>query len=207
VNATLRLSRVLVGLAGVAALGAGMLLTQSPAAAVPTAAVLAAPAVVPAHHHPPSGRPSAAELARMRAATARFHNIATATDAQYGLLHDTAGISCIAMPGQGGMGVHYVNGDLVANPALDPRTPEALVYAPDRDGTLRLAALEFIVDKAAWDAQHARPPQLFRNAPFDLTTAPNRYGLAAFYSQHVWLWKANPAGILAMWNPRVVCPR
>jgi hypothetical protein len=51
------------------------------------------------------------------------------------------------------------------------------------------------------------PPQLFRNAPFDLTAAPNRYGLAAFYSQHVWLWKANPAGVLAMWNPRVVCPR
>ena len=29
--------------------------------------------------------------------------------------------------------------------------------------------------------------------------------LAAFYSQHVWAWKRNPAGPLAMWNPNVHC--
>ena len=142
----------------------------------------------------------------MRTATTRFHNIATAEDAGYGLLHDTAGISCIDMPGEGGMGVHFVDGDLVGDPTLNIRHPEALVYAPDRDDTLRLAALEFIVDKAAWDAHHTARPQLFRNAPFDLTTAPNRYGLAPFYSQHVWLYQPNPAGTLAMWNPKVHCP-
>ena len=26
-----------------------------------------------------------------------------------------------------------------------------------------------------------------------------------FYSQHVWAWKRNPAGPLAMWNPNVHC--
>jgi hypothetical protein len=143
----------------------------------------------------------------MRAATDTFHNIANAQDAGYGLLHDIAGITCIAMPDEGGMGVHFVNGDRVGDPSLDIRRPEALVYAPDRDGTLRLAALEFIVDKAAWDAHHAKPPRLFGRTSFDLTAAPNRFGLAPFYSQHVWIWKANPAGILAMWNPRVHCPR
>jgi hypothetical protein len=61
------------------------------------------------------------------------------------------------------------------------------------------------VDKAAWDAHHASPPQLFRNAPFDVTSAPNRYGLDPFYSQHVWIWRPNPAGVLSMWNPRVSC--
>jgi hypothetical protein len=196
-----RLGRILLGVAAVAALGVGLLPGGSPAVAAtgPTA-------TASGHHHPSGGGPTAAQIAEMRAATAAFRNLANAEDAGYGLLHDTAGITCIDMPGQGGMGVHWVKGALVGDPALDLRHPEALVYAPDRDGTLRLAALEFIVDKAAWDANHARRPQLFRGAPFDLTTAPNRFGLDPFYSQHVWIWKPNPAGIVAMWNPRVTCP-
>jgi len=197
---TTRAVRLLAGIAGVAALGLVPALTGSPAAA-------SAPTAVAAHRHPaPAGHPSAVQVARMRAATAAFHNIADAEDAGYGLLHDVAGITCIAMPGVGGMGVHFVNGDRVGDPGLDIRRPEALVYAPDRDGTLRLAALEFIVDKAAWDANHTRAPRLFGGTSFDLTTAPNRFGLAPFYSQHVWIWKHNPAGVLSMWNPQVHCP-
>ena len=197
-----RVARLVVGLAGVAALGLVPALTgPSAAASTPTPA---------AHQHSAhsasTGRPSALQIARMRAATATFHNIANAEDASYGLLHDLAGLTCIAMPGEGGMGVHFVNGALVGDPGLDIRTPEALVYAPDRDGTLRLAALEFIVDKAAWDAHHSKPPRLFGGTFFDQTPAPNRFGLAPFYSQHVWIWKNNPAGMLAMWNPTVHCP-
>jgi hypothetical protein len=197
VRAGLRLGRVLVGLVGAAAVASGMLATGSLTGA-------AAATTTGAHQHP-AGHPSVVQIARMRAATDRFHDIATAEDAGYGLLHDVAGLTCIDMPGEGGMGVHWVNGALVGDPALDPRKPEALVYAPDRDGTLRLAALEFIVDKAAWDAHHAQPPQLFRHAPFDVTAAPNRFGLDPFYSQHVWIWRPNPAGVLNMWNPKVSC--
>jgi hypothetical protein len=199
VNRTLRSGRVL---AGVGVLATALLSASGLAAAAPS------PAAVPvaAHHHPPAGSgPSAAQRALMRSATAGFHGLAAAEDAGYGLLHDTAGLTCIAMPGAGGMGVHWVNGPLVADPTLDPAHPQALVYAPDHDGTLRLAALEFIVDQAAWDTTHPHRPQLFRNAPFDLTTAPNRYGLPPFYSQHVWLWKPNPAGLLAMYNPHFTC--
>jgi hypothetical protein len=201
---TARVARLVVGLAGVAALGLVPALTGPSAAASTTT-----PAAAHQHsgHAASTGRPSAVQVARMRAATATFHNIANAEDAGYGLLHDVAGLTCIAMPGEGGMGVHFVKGPLVADPGLDIRTPEALVYAPDRDGTLRLAALEFIVDKAAWDAQHSKPPRLFDGRSFDLTTAPNRFGLAPFYSQHVWIWKNNPAGVLAMWNPQVHCPK
>ena len=198
---TARVARLAVGLAGVAALALVPALTgPSAAASTPVAA----------HQHSghsaSTGRPSALQVARMRAATATFHNIANAEDAGYGLLHDLAGLTCIAMPGEGGMGVHFVKGPLVADPGLDIRHPEALVYAPDRDGTLRLAALEFIVDKAAWDAHHSKPPRLFDGTSFDQTPAPNRFGLAPFYSQHVWIWKNNPAGVLAMWNPQVHCP-
>lgn len=142
----------------------------------------------------------------IRRATAKFHNIALAESAGYVPFKDVKGISCIAMPGMGGMGVHYVNPTLIGNPAIRPKAPEALVYAPDRDGTLRLAALEFLVDKAAWDAGHdGQRPQIFPGRGFDSTGAGNRFGLDPFYSQHVWAWKKNRAGLLSMWNPAVHC--
>jgi hypothetical protein len=40
---------------------------------------------------------------------------------------------------------------------------------------------------------------------FQLTDAPNRYGLPPFYSLHAWIWKDNPAGTFEMWNPNVHC--
>jgi hypothetical protein len=45
-----------------------------------------------------------------------------------------------------------------------------------------------------------------RTASASPATAPNRFGLDAFYSLHAWMWKPNPAGTFAMWNPRVSCP-
>jgi hypothetical protein len=145
------------------------------------------------------------QLRTIRKATARFHNIANAELAGYVLLKDVDAITCIDMPGLGGMGIHYVKPALVGNPAIRARTPEALVYAPDRDGTLRLAALEYLVDRAAWDAGHRGRPALFAGRAFDFTDAPNRFGLDPFYAQHVWAWKHNRAGLLSMWNPAVHC--
>jgi hypothetical protein len=162
-------------------------------------------AALPHHHHPRPPSPEARKVEQIRRATDRFHNIVTAEAAGYTPFTDVNQISCIDMPGMGGMGVHLVKGSLIADPAIALTTPEALVYAPDRNGTLRLAALEYLVDKSAWDATHTSPPQLFRGHPFSVTTAPNRFGLPTFYSQHVWAWKANPAGLLAMWNPNVNC--
>jgi hypothetical protein len=107
------------------------------------------------------------------------------------------------MPGMGGMGFHYVNGDIVGNPDIDLRRPEALVYAR-QEGRLRLAALEYIVIKSAWDARHSSPPSLFGQT-FNLTLSPNRYGLPDFYSLHAWLFKNNPVGTFAPWNPDVRC--
>ena len=98
-------------------------------------------------------------------------------------------------------GVHYVNGTLVGTPAALLRHPEALVYAPER-GHLRLAALEYVVLKSAWDqARQERASRLYGHR-FNITYAPNRYGLPTFYSLHAWILKYNPAGMFAMWNPR-----
>jgi hypothetical protein len=137
-----------------------------------------------------------------RQATARFHDVSQATG--YGQFADAAGVLCIDMMGQGGMGIHYVNGTFVGDPNEDVRHPEALVYDPDVFGRLHLAAVEYIVDKGTWDATHSGPPRLFGQ---DFLTVPagNRYGLAPFYEIHAWLWKPNPSGFFNNWNPRVVC--
>jgi hypothetical protein len=138
-----------------------------------------------------------------REATAKFASIDVAKAAGYGKFIDINGIACIAMPGLGGMGVHYVNGNFVGDPGLDPRRPEAIVYAPQQ-GQLKLAALEYIVVKSAWDARHSSPPTLF-GQPFQLTLSPNRFGLPDFYSLHAWLFRNNPAGMFMPWNPDVRC--
>jgi hypothetical protein len=151
-----------------------------------------------------SGATAPDRLAALRAATDAFHSIAAAEQHGYTLLRDANGIACIDMPGMGGMGVHWANGALVTNPAIAADHPEALVYAPMPDGTLQLAAVEYVVIKSAWDATHHRAPALFGHV-FNVTPAPNRFGLPAFYSLHVWAWAQNPAGTFEMWNPRVVC--
>jgi hypothetical protein len=139
-------------------------------------------------------------------ATAKFHDLAVAKKRGYGLLKDKQGVACIAMdamPGMGAMGVHYAKSSLVADGVLKASAPEALVYAPE-GGKLRLAAVEYVVLKSAWDAHHGSPPSLFGHG-FTLTPAGNRFGLPAFYSLHAWIWKHNRAGAFAMWNPDVTC--
>ena len=150
-----------------------------------------------------SGANSTADAAR---ATAKYRNLLVAKRAGYGLLKDKKGIACIAMdsmPGMGAMGVHYAKSSLVGDGKLDVTTPEALVYSPE-GGKLRLAAVEYVVLKSAWKARHSSAPVLFGRR-FNFTPAGNRFGLPAYYSLHVWLFKRNPTGKFSMWNPEVHC--
>lgn len=146
-------------------------------------------------------------LKPVRAATAPYQSLTFAQNNGYALLKDAAGIACIANPGVGAMGVHYVNGDLVkAGTAgqLDPNKPQAVVYEPDKNGNLHLVALEYVVFAHEWGISHMGPPELF-GQEFMFTPEGNRFGLPAFYSLHVWLWKSNPTGMFSMWNPTVSC--
>ena len=145
-------------------------------------------------------------------ATARFHSLDAAKAAGWNTeVIDLAGKSCIAdQAAGGGMGVHWANGSLLGDATADPERPEALVYAPNADGRPKLAALEYIIFQQPWlDAhpgvQDPAPPELF-DRPFALTPSPNRFGLPAFYSLHVWIWEPNPSGLFKPWNPRVQCP-
>jgi hypothetical protein len=143
-------------------------------------------------------------VAAARRATAKFQRLDVAVSGRYDLLLDTNKIACIDLPGAGGMGIHFANGDLVGDPAVNASKPEALVYAPQKNGRLKLAAVEYVVIKSAWDQTHSGPPSLFGQT-FNLTLSPNRFGLPSFYSLHAWLWKSNSAGMFAPWNPKVSC--
>jgi len=143
-------------------------------------------------------------LAPARAATSRFQTLSVAQGNGYTLLKDQAGIACIAEPGVGAMGVHFVNGDLVKSGQIIADKPQALVYEPAAGGQMHLVAVEYVVIQKQWDAAHKSPPTLF-GQPFMLTQAGNRYGLPAFYSLHAWIWKNNPTGMFSMWNPQVSC--
>ena len=97
--------------------------------------------------------PAASITGPTRSATAKYHSLTAADKDGYSILADTAAESP-ASPNRrwAPWGVHYVKGDLVKNPMIDPKHPEALVYAPDQHGGLHLAALEYVVIKSDWDA-------------------------------------------------------
>jgi hypothetical protein len=155
------------------------------------------------------------KLADARRATARLHDIAHALSAQGGYgpgpVVDVNGVVCIDKPGAGAMGVHYANVGLLLDAQLDERQPEALIYEPQTDGTMRLVGVEYLVLKPFWDSARAANPALpatpnLFGQDFHLTGEPNRYGLPPFYALHVWLWQPNPRGVFNDWNPSVRCP-
>ena len=140
----------------------------------------------------------------VRRATLPFREIKAAIDAGYAKFPDLAG-DCVAQPGEGAMGIHYLNGALVGDTVLDPLRPEALMYQLHRNGKLELLGVEYLVFQDAWDALHPQPPVLFGH-PFHLVRSPNRYGVSAFSELHLWVWENNRNGIFNDWNPRVHCP-
>jgi len=155
-----------------------------------------------------TGKAHRADFDDVRAATAAYSSlkVAKSVGGYTTKVIDLAGLSCIADPnGSGAMGVHFVNASLLTDGAIDALTPESMIYARDSDGVRHLVAVEYLVFRDAWDAAHAQPPRLFGRS-FELIPAGNRYGLPDFYELHAWVWKFNPSGAFADWNPRVHCP-
>ena len=144
------------------------------------------------------------DVAAARTSTAKYHDITKADG--FDELQDAAGIACIDNPA-GGMGVHLVNGSRL-NSVLDPALPEALVYEPQADGSMKLGALEYVILDSDWKGSGA--PELFGQSfeyqPGPGEANPNRFGLPAFWELHLWVWNQNPRGMFDDWNPKVTCP-
>ena len=137
-------------------------------------------------------------VSTVRAATEHYRVAAVATGDGYALFH-----GCVSGQQEGAMGIHLAKGSLVGDGEIDAEHPEALLYEV-QDGRHELTGVEYVVLAADWDAKHQTPPVLMGQL-FNYVSAPNRYGLPAFYELHVWAWKHNPRGMFADWNPNVSC--
>ena len=137
----------------------------------------------------------------VRDSTARFKDVEEAEYEGYALQ-----FGCVSGPDAGAMGLHFVNGSLVSQGIVDATRPQIVIYEPTPGGRLKLIGADFLVLADQWnsDPKHTGPPELMGQL-FHLFDAPNRFGLPAFYTLHVWAWKENPNGAFVNWHPNVSC--
>jgi hypothetical protein len=135
----------------------------------------------------------------VRESTERFKDVRVAEAEGYALQ-----FGCVSGPDDGAMGLHYVNGSLVSSGVLDPTRPQIVIYEPMPNGGVQLIGADYLVLAEAWDKTHSSPPEMMGQL-FHLFESPNRFGLPAFYTLHVWAWKENPKGAFVNWHPDVSC--
>ena len=165
-------------------------------------------------------------LEQVRAATERFRDVNVALAEGY--IRDPMNVCDTAeMMGKpselGAMGIHYFRPDLLGisappNPRVngngthtDFRKPAILIYEPQADGSLVLVAVENLVFQKAWHAAgHAAPPS-FHGVAYDnmkddpATAIDEAHMFEPHYDRHVWLYRDNPNGVFAPFNPAVSC--
>ena len=167
-----------------------------------------------------------AGLAEVRAATERFRDVRVALAEGYVRdpmnLCDTA--EMMGRPKElGAMGIHYFRPDLLGitappNPRVagngthtDFLKPSILIYEPQADGDLELVAVENLVFEAAWKAAGNKLPPSYQGVPFDHmvddpdTGADEAHMFEPHFDRHVWIYRENPNGVFAPFNPRVNC--
>ena len=143
---------------------------------------------------------ASALLQKVREATDRFQNVEAAEAAGYELQ-----FGCVSGDSAGAMGLHYVNGALVNKGEVNVKRPQIVIYEPGADGHLRLVGADYLILAEGWDKYHPGAPPELMGQLFHLFDAPNRFGLPAFYTLHVWAWKDNPNGAFVNWHPNVSC--
>jgi hypothetical protein len=132
------------------------------------------------------------DLQTLKRVTGPFRSFQVASDAGW-----SAKITaCMTQPDSGGMGFHYGNVDLIDS-TVRVDEPEVLLYEPKEGGKLELVAVEYIIPYDL-HPRDAEPPVLF-GQQFTQNDTFQLWGL------HVWVWKDNPSGLYANWNPNVNC--
>ena len=178
---------------------------------------------IPLAAQAPSGEPS---LEQVRAATARFQDVKVALAEGY--VCDPMDVCETAdMMGRptalGAMGIHFFRPDLLGISAppntrvdgngkhTDFLKPSVLIYEPQPDGSLKLVAVENLVFQKSWHAAgHARPPS-YQGVAYDTmqddpaTKIDEAHMFEPHYDRHVWLYRDNPNGMYAQFNPNVSC--
>ena len=172
---------------------------------------------------PGPGEPT---LAEVRMAIERFRDVKVAL--MEGYVRDPFNLcETAAMMGQpaelGAMGVHYFHPGLLGitappSPRVDGvgthtdfRQPGILIYEPQDDGSLELVAVENLVFSRSWQATGQSLPPTFHGVPYDTMTddpateTDEAHMFAPHFDRHVWIYRDNPNGVFAPFNPAVVC--
>ena len=131
------------------------------------------------------------DVERVRAATSSFRDLNEAVRAGY----PDHVAQCFDNPPEGGMGYHHVHPDLM-DARLEVEKPEILVYERGRDGSYALVGVEYAVPIDAWVEEE--PPSIMGES----LRRSERLGI---WYLHVWVWRENPQGLFADWNPAVSC--
>ena len=134
-----------------------------------------------------------ADLASVRAATAKYHDVEVAKGDGY------VEVSPCEQNASGVMGIHFLHPQLAQDAVIDPHRPEVLLYVPTATG-YRLVGVEYFIAEAAapWGAS-------VLGRDFDGPMAGHGPGMPRHYDLHLWLWKHNPAGMTAQYNPSASC--
>ena len=178
---------------------------------------------IDASSSPRAGEPSLAEVRRI---TEKYRDIKVALAEGY--IRDPANMcdtaDMMGLPAkQGAMGIHYFRPDMLGitappNPRVngagthtDFRKPAILLYEPQADGSLTLVGVENLVFAKAWrDAGNDAPPS-FHGVAYDTmidnpaTPIDEAHNFEPHHDRHVWLYRENPNGVFAPFNPRVTC--
>jgi hypothetical protein len=138
------------------------------------------------------------ELTELKQATAKYHKLENAMKDGFVAFsldpNDPDTPTCFDSP-TGGMGLHYVRN---IDGVVDANDPEAMVYEVRPNRQRKLVAVEYIVPETEVDP--ANPPMLYGHMFHPHPFLP-------VYILHVWVWKANPDGLFADFNPNVTpCP-
>ncbi|HYD52197.1 MAG TPA: hypothetical protein VEA99_06210 [Gemmatimonadaceae bacterium] len=191
------------------------------AAAVATTALAALASA--AGSGPPLGEP---DLATVRRATERFRDVKVALAEGY--VRDPGNVCDDApMMGKpaslGAMGIHFFRPDLLGitgppNPRVtgtgthtDFTRPSILIYEPQADGSLELVAVENLVFVDAWTKAGNTTAPSYQGVEYDLmrddpgTKVDEAHLFAPHWDRHVWLYRENPNGMFAQFNPNVTC--
>lgn len=139
-------------------------------------------------------------LRSVRQATERFKDVRVAENEGYRLE-----FGCVSGDDFGAMGLHYVNDTLVGNGIVDVARPQIILYEAQPDGSVKLTGADYLVIASAWDEKHPGVSPQLMGQIFHYFSSPNRFGLPAFYTLHVWAWKQNPKGAFVNWHPNVSC--
>jgi hypothetical protein len=134
------------------------------------------------------------ELAAVRAATAKYHNVRAAIADGYAPTD-----ACVP-----GMGYHYIKLANVMDPAIDPLNPEVLLFAPSPDG-VKLVGVEYMKVDADQDLSTDDDRPSVIGQPFEGPMLGHEPGMPIHYDKHVWIWSHNPEGMFHHENADITC--